>query len=52
MNYKLGVIPVVVMAINPEVHKIVGDNPWWAAFVAAVIAVSAYFAESPFNKGE
>lgn len=49
-GWKLGVIPVVILAIDPSMHKVIGDNPYWAAFVAAVLAVSAYFAKSPIGR--
>ena len=46
----IGLIPIVVTAINPEAIKLLGDNPWWNMFVAGIIAASAYLAKSPINK--
>ena len=46
----VGLIPIVVTAINPDMVKFLGDNPWWNMFVAGIIAASAYLAKSPINK--
>lgn len=48
--YYLGLIPVIIMAIDPGMHKVIGDNPFWSMFVASVIAGSAYLAKSPLHK--
>ncbi len=45
----LGLFTVIVMAINPDVVKYLGDSPFWNMFVAAVVAGSAYLMKSPIE---